>query len=158
MGLEAYFVDDRRSREPKLEKNDLTLLATGTEPRRGCSAATLRQRPAAIAQVRALPAASEIQRPRVLGSGVEVDRGVVPAQVTAELIDPEEQVGIGGVPRGVELRQRRSAYRIHAGAIDRVVPVRGHFLGGRQLAAPAGEVVAVGLDDLAQLRVSVQQR
>jgi hypothetical protein len=55
---------------------------------RGFSAATLRQRPAAIAQVRTLPAASEIQRPRVLGSGVEVDRRVVPAQVTAELIDP----------------------------------------------------------------------
>ena len=43
-------------------------------------------------------------------------------------------------------------------AIDRVVPVRGHFLGCRQLSAPAGEVVAVGLDDLAQLRVSVEQR
>jgi hypothetical protein len=40
--------------------------------------------PAAVAQVRTLPAASEIQRPRVLGGGVEVDRRVVPAQVTAE--------------------------------------------------------------------------
>ena len=27
VGLEAYYVDDRRSREPKLEKNHLTLLA-----------------------------------------------------------------------------------------------------------------------------------
>jgi hypothetical protein len=51
---------------------------------RGFSAATLRQRPAPVAQVRTLSAASEIQRPRVLGGGVEVDRRVVPAQVTAE--------------------------------------------------------------------------
>src|SRR5688500_889556 len=31
VGLEAYFVDDRRSREPKLEKNHLTLLAETDE-------------------------------------------------------------------------------------------------------------------------------
>jgi DNA polymerase III subunit alpha len=31
VGLEAYFVDDRRSREPKLEKNHLTLLAESDE-------------------------------------------------------------------------------------------------------------------------------
>jgi hypothetical protein len=41
-----------------------------------------------MVKVRTLPAASEIQRPRVLGRGVEVDRRVVPARVTAELIDP----------------------------------------------------------------------
>src|SRR6185503_20171844 len=31
VGLEAYFVDDRRSREPKVERNHLTLLAQSGE-------------------------------------------------------------------------------------------------------------------------------
>ena len=31
VGLEAYFVDDRRSREPKVERNHLTLLAESDE-------------------------------------------------------------------------------------------------------------------------------
>ena len=53
-------------------------------------------------------------------------------------------------------RARRTAST--PGPIDRVVPVRGDLLRRRQLAAPAGEVVAVGLDDVAQLRVAVQQR
>jgi hypothetical protein len=143
----------------------VTVTAQGRSPGRthgyerpGFSAATLGQRLAATAQMLALSAASEVQRPGVAGGGVEVDCRVVPAQVTAELVDPEEQVGVGGMPRGVELRQRRAAHRVDARSIDAVVPVPGHLLRCGQRSPLAGEVVAVGLDDLAQLRVSVQQR
>jgi hypothetical protein len=62
------------------------------------SATPVRQRPAAVAQVLALAAASEVQLPGVAGGGVEVDGRVVPAQVTAQLVDPQEQVGVGGMP------------------------------------------------------------
>jgi DNA-binding CsgD family transcriptional regulator len=61
---------------------------TDRRERLGISAATVRQGSAAVAQVLALSAASEVQLPGVAGGGVEVDCWIVPAQVAAQLVDP----------------------------------------------------------------------